>query len=281
MVLRRLSFFAFACVFVLLGSRSALANPQDDEFDDDDAFEDDESFEEEEGEDSLESEPVDDPSVDAAPVAVAPDISGESDGLLLTEGTMQAGGMIGLQINVQRYEICNPENPAECKKTSDAGGTLTFAPQVGYFLMDNLELLAEFGFVIPFGDTEPTLSTNISAGVYPAEWKNVFFNVGGRYVMDLGLFFYLYGGLQFGMNFVIYETEEMNLDTGEMNSSSDTLTSILITVPAGLLIPFNRHVALDVGTRFIFDIGVGDNEDFWLRIPIAYFGVEGFFNFFD
>ncbi len=267
MALKQLSLFAFICAFILLGGRSVLANPQDDEFDDDEAFDDDDDFEGEKKEDPVESEPVDYEPIDAP--LEAPDAPGESifgQGLLLTRDTMQFGGMIGIQIDVVRSTETNPDNPMETRDRTDGGGVFTFAPEAGYFIIDYLELLAGIGFNIPFGDA------------HPYAVKSVYFDVGARYIFDFHPL-YLYAGLKFGMNFNIVDIESEGLD-GETVSDSDTLTSVLLSIPVGLLIPLNRHVAIDVGTRFIFDIGVGDNDVFQMHIPIAYFGVEGFFNFF-
>ncbi len=255
MIFKQFALFTFIGAFVLLSSSIAFARAEDDlgddEFEDDDAFDEGESSEEEE---------------DTSPLAMGDDTEtvapaeeeASGEGLLLTQHTMQFGGMIGISIDVYSgtvLEYNDQGEPVGSEKQTMGGGTFTFAPQAGYFVIDNLEILAELGFDIPFGEANEGVD------------KSIFFNAGARYIFDFS-FLCVYAGGLFGMNFGI--------------NDDNTMPSILLSIPAGVLVPFNRHVALDAGMRIIFDIGVGDNSDnFWMHIPIGYFGVEGFFNFFD
>jgi hypothetical protein len=245
------SFLAILCAFVLIAGPVATVQAQD-EFDEGDSFE--ESDTSEGGESDSSGGEVDE-HIASTPAADT------GEGLMLSKGTMQVGGMIGIEISAHKFDTVNADG--DSVSDTAGGGIFTFSPDAGYFIINNLELVGGIGFSIPFG------------GAYDFYPKNIFFDVGARYFFGLSQLLSLYVGGSFGMNINIMEFTD---DDG--NTTKTTLPSILLTVPAGLLIALNRHIALDVGTKFIFDIGVGDNSgDFWLHIPIAYFGIQGFFSF--
>lgn len=50
----------------------------------------------------------------------------------------------------------------------------------------------------------------------------------------------------------------------------------LMMVPAGIVYAMNANVALDLGLRFIYNMGLDDQGSF-MTIPIGYFGVQAFF----
>ncbi|MCP4599825.1 MAG: hypothetical protein GY847_04670 [Proteobacteria bacterium] len=252
MGLKQFVISTFVGAFVLLSGTSAFAKPDDDDFDDD-AFDEDNSYEEDESsEEEVDSSPLD--MEDTEDIDPAGEDSGE--GLLLTQGTMQAGGMLALSVDIGMRDA--PDTPG--LYGDGAGGYFTFAPQLGYFVIDNLELLAEFGFEVPFGSAWD----NSFLGAF----NSIPFNIGARYIFDFNIIC-VYAGAFFGMEFIIPE-------------QGDTLTSIVITATGGILFPFGRHIALDAGMRFITNIGIGDNGgNTLIQIPFGYFGIAGFFNLFD
>lgn len=186
--------------------------------------------------------------------------------LQVNKHSMTFGGRFGFTFDARIQDVdrvddsVNPPETVTIKET-DGGGSFTFAPEFGYFLIDQLQLLMGFGVNIPFG-TATYDTSHMGGDTYRNHAiKEVFFDLGFRYLFELkSVYFYL--GARGGMKW-------------------NSLYSILLSVPMGLLVPFNKHVALDVGLRFNMDIGVGDNEVLWIHIPMAYFGLQGFVNFFE
>ncbi len=173
--------------------------------------------------------------------------------LLLTQHTMQFGGTIGLTID------------GSVKGDDAAGGSFTFAPEAGYFVIDNLELLLVLGLNIPFGDFQLAHYPTESDTYWNNAAKEIMFAFGARYIFDFDILGVYVGGL-FGMNFSII--------------GDDTFSSVLLSIPGGILVPFNPHIALDAGVRLNMYFGVGDNDVICIDVPFAYFGLQGFFNLF-
>lgn len=186
--------------------------------------------------------------------------------LLVTPRTMNFGGRIGLTFDTRiakNVEVIDPNDPTVTliANETSGGGSFTFAPEFGVFVIPQLELLIGLGVNLPFG-TSTYDEDFIGGETYRNHaQKELFFDLGLRYLFDLDKL-YLYLGFRGGLKY-------------------DSLYSVLLSLPFGILVPFNIHVALDVGLRFNVDIGVGNNDITWIHIPVAYFGVQGFFNFFD
>jgi hypothetical protein len=289
MKIKLLALFLLATMLMVLPGRAAFAQYEDEDLfeDEDDTASDMNDTQSPLDDAALEedSSPLDEPSYDDGgdiPIEAGGAGSlGSGDGsgiggLLLTRNTMQFGGSIGLQIDSRKFEytetVINPLDPtqtAEIPRTqTDTGGYFNFSPAIGWFVIDGLELLLDFNLAIPFGD------------LYDGDPNVVGFNMGARYIFDFRVIC-LYVGAKFGFNFSIEEEEVENpLVPGEFATISDTVSSFLISVPVGILVPFNRHVALDVGISLDLDIGIGDNPLTLIHFPIGYLGIQGFFNFF-
>ncbi|MDJ0765488.1 MAG: hypothetical protein QNJ97_21080 [Myxococcota bacterium] len=261
MAYKKISIVAFIGMFALIFGRPTQASAQDD-------FEDGDEFGEAEAESEGEAEGMDDEYDEYSDEADEEEEDyededdeggelsiGHADGLMLGKGTMQAGGTIALQIDAVKYDDDDIEG--------GGGGVFTFAPMAGYFIMDNLELIADIGFSVNFGDA------------YPFEEKNFFFDIGAKYfLMQFGAF-HLYAGLLWGMDFLIYDFDD------DGTTISQKINTMVISVPVGLLFALNQHVAIDLGTRFNFGFGLGDNPvAFAFSMPIGYLGVQGFFSLF-
>jgi len=165
--------------------------------------------------------------------------------LLLTKHTMQLGGEIAITPSV-----------IASNGFHDGGGTFTFSPTAGYFVIDHLEILFAMNLYIPFGylGTEP-VGFGLAAGA--------------RYIFDFSVVCLYVGGM-IGTSIEVPDNPRAAIEN-----------YFNISLPVGVLIPFNRHVALNAGAKFNFDIHVGDGTDpSVFSFPIGYFGVEGFFNFF-
>ncbi len=179
---------------------------------------------------------------------------GSATDLLLTQGTAQAGGMIAFQIDAVK-----PSSGG-----SDGGSTLTVAPNVGFFIIDYLEIVGEIGFSKAFGD----------AHEYWGNPLDFTFGMGIKYYIPLG-FVNIYAGALVGMGI-----GRQTFDDGMGERYTIENNRFMVTAPAGILLTLNRHVGLDLGVRFNFEFGLGDSSyDFAMNIPIGYFGVQGFFSF--
>ncbi len=165
----------------------------------------------------------------------------------LDAGTMQLGGITTFTFESDSFDGAD----------SVSGIALRVAPEFGYFVIDNLALVARFSLGIFSGDLYDDSPTLLG------------FGVGGRYFLPLGPVAG-YGGLEVGMGFAIPE-------------SGDTAKAFEIDVPLGLLIPLNSQVAIDGGLRIIYRRSLDDCptgavcNTGELVIPVGYFGVQAFF----
>jgi hypothetical protein len=174
--------------------------------------------------------------------------------LLLTRHTMELGGQITLAPQASILEGDNlPDN-------SMGGGEFTFSPHVGYFVIDKLEILFDFGLAVPFGDARGADDVTVS------------FAVGARYFIDFEVVALYMGGMM-GPSWEIPDA-----------SSVPARDYFDINIMVGVLVPINRHIGIDLGMRMNNHIGLGD--DFsngqtrtTISFPMGYFGVNGFFNF--
>ena len=171
--------------------------------------------------------------------------------LLLSRFTMQAGGAITITPGVYI--------PKE--GDSAGGGWFHFNPELGFFVIDKLEILFAFSLGLPFGDG------------LAAEDADVGFGIGARYFIDFDALALYFGGT-LGASFQIPDSRDLNV-----RKYFD------INLMVGVLIALNRHVGLDLGMRFNSAILLGDYPSqpgaaSELTFPIGYLGVQGFFNLF-
>ncbi len=165
-------------------------------------------------------------------------VAGAAD-LQTTSGTMQLGGAVTFDINM--YMPKSGSNATSYQ--------LGFAPEFGYFIMDNLEILGVLNATMAFGDaTDKT--------------KHIGFGAGARYILKMGAMS-PYFGLLVGMNFAIPD-------------EGSTVKAFDIIAPIGLMYALNEHVALDFGLKVTFSLGLDDQGN-WLMVPIGYLGVQAFF----
>lgn len=174
--------------------------------------------------------------------------------LLLTKHTMQLGGQISLdpRIRILKGDVPNTDKTA-------GGGIFTFSPNLGYFIIDKLELLFNFGLVVPFGPSNG--GADVTLG----------FDVGARYFIDFDIVALYFGGM-IGPGWAIPDAP---------NDPIEDYFNINLMV--GVLVPLNRHIGIDLGMRMNTSIRVdNDFPDGWTRtvisFPIGYLGVNGFFN---
>jgi hypothetical protein len=178
----------------------------------------------------------------AAPAPVMhPTVLVHEKKLLLSKGTMQVGGEIAFT-HVSAF--------------GDSGGTssafaFVLSPTVGYFILDNVELLGQFSFGMA-GDYDGNIPQ-----------KLVSFALGVRDVLDAGWVVNPFFGVLLGMSFSIPDQE-------------DTTKSLDLQVPFGVLIPLNQHVAINLGIKFQYSRNLDTSVNV-IQLPIGYFGVEGFF----
>lgn len=174
--------------------------------------------------------------------------------LLLTRHTMQLGGEISIdpKIRILKGDAPNTDKTA-------GGGIFTFSPNMGYFVIDKLELLFNFGLTAPFGE---------SNGGSPVELG---FDVGARYFFDFNIVALYLGGMV-GPGWSIPDAPNVPIED-----------YFNISVMVGVLVPLNRHIGIDLGMRMETNIRV--DNDFadggtrtWISFPIGYLGVNGFFN---
>jgi len=83
-------------------------------------------------------------------------------------------------------------------------------------------------------------------------------------IKDLGFRYATRFGATIGMDFTIPD-------------EGDTRKALDINAPIGLLIPFNSHVALDLGIRVTYRHDLEDPGISSFLLPIGYFGIDGFF----
>jgi opacity protein-like surface antigen len=182
-----------------------------------------------------------------SPAALAEDLQ-------LTAGTMQLGGVASFSIDMTMPD----------QGDGETGFTLALIPQFGYFVIDNLELLGRINVAMWFGDLYTTDVGGQEIDIFP---KMIGFDLGAKYHIPLGSFV-VYAGLMVGMNFSIPDSD---LD------DADTTKRFDLTVPLGILMPLNSHVALDLGLAVIYRMSLEDNGGSTLNVPIGYLGVQGYF----
>jgi hypothetical protein len=161
--------------------------------------------------------------------------------LQTTAGTMQVGGLLTF--------VFQDVIPSQGNSTT--GYLIALIPSFGYFVINGLEVTANFSFATAGGD------------LYSGSPKLVGFGIGARYVLNLGVLD-PYFGVSLGMNFAIPD-------------HGDTTKYFDVSGLLGVLIPLNQHVAVNLGISLIGEIDLASNyqvNEFLLPVSV---GIEGFF----
>jgi len=181
-----------------------------------------------------------------SPAALAQDLQ-------LTAGTMSLGGISTFSIDMNIPD----------EGDSETGFSLILIPEMGYFVIDNLELIGRLNLGMFFGDL---YTTEIGGEEYSASTL-VGFDVGAKYHIPLGSFV-AYAGIMVGMFFTIPDSDIEGADTEKRFD---------LTVPLGILMPMNEHIAVDLGVMIAYKMSLEDHGGSILNVPIGYLGVKGFF----
>ncbi len=173
--------------------------------------------------------------------------------LLLTRHTMELGGEITIAPAVQIYK-------GDVDNKADGGGKFSFSPKLGYFVIDKLELLLNFGMEFPFGTADGFRDVTVG------------FGVGARYFFDFNIVA-LYVGGTVGPKWLVPDNPNVVIED-----------HFNINVMVGILVPMNRHVGIDLGMRMNTDIRIDNDfpdggQRARIDFPIGYLGISGFFNF--
>jgi hypothetical protein len=164
---------------------------------------------------------------------------------------LELGGQIGVTSGVN---VPHNNPPAD----TDGGGVFFFSPRVGYFVIDQLELVTEFDFQVGFGVRNPS--------DLPVDGANVGFGAGMQYIFDFHVICLYLGGLVGASFYVPY-------------GAGPTVPYFRVRIPVGIMFPFNHHVALNAGLETQIDVHLGDDPGYTtIYFPIGYFGIRGFFN---
>jgi hypothetical protein len=169
---------------------------------------------------------------------------GGDTSLKITSGTMELGGTADF-----RSELSIPDSG-----DSRTGFVLNVSPMAGYFVADGFEVAARLGLGFFLGDRYSGVADTVS------------FALGARYFIETKLSLVLYFGLAFGMNFLIPS------DWGD-----DVQKSLAVEGPIGIMIPLNRHVAIDLGLMLSFVSSLEEHGGSTLSVPIGYMGIQAFF----
>jgi len=174
-----------------------------------------------------------------------PAAADRGESLMLDAGTMQLGGRALLHANTRMPEEGDDEY----------GFAIDLAPEFGVFVARGLELTAGLNFGFGFGDL---YNKDVNLGL----------NLGMRFVFHMVPVVKPYVGGMLGFQMYIPEDDEFIGDQYRL----------LLSIPIGILIQLNQHVALNIGigSKFQFDLG-DDDGPIWVFQPLGYFGVEAFF----
>lgn len=167
---------------------------------------------------------------------VSPNLTARTK-LSLNQGTMKAGGRIQMPITVP--------------KEGDTTVGINISPTFDYFVAHSFSL----------GLSGSAFRLSITGDNIP--W---YFNVGvnGIYHFDLGGVLYPYVGAGGGMS---WGTKVHNVNAYR--------TAFVVTVPAGLLVALNSHVALNLGVPIEFSFTSDGYQK--MELPVGYLGIEAFF----
>ena len=162
-----------------------------------------------------------------------------ADDPVLERGTKQIGGQLRLDYERDMYDA------------HDSGYTLSIVPGFGYFIADRLEVRVG-------------LAADVELGALHAGATQTFgFDGGIRYYLRLGKSVAGYAGMAFGPAVAVP-------DAGK------SATTLVASLPFGVLVAFNRYVAMDLGARVEYSSLVSTRDGSVLRLALGYFGVQAF-----
>lgn len=158
----------------------------------------------------------------------------------LDAGTWQLGGQASLKV------------AHSTQGSAETATHLSLDPGAGWFVVDGLELRVGLG--VDF------LLSNGHANNGVTVWGDV----GVRW-------FYR------GLGAVVPYVGAAVGPTWGFTNTDDTAVTLAASVPLGVLIAFNPHVALDLGARLEVDVGIKNAQGTTASITLGYFGVQAFF----
>jgi hypothetical protein len=159
----------------------------------------------------------------------------------LARGTKQLGGQLRLDYTRDLYG------------THDTGYALAIVPGFGYFVADNFEVRVGGTVLTQWGL------------LYSGSTQTLGFDGGLRYHVRLGPSVAVYAGVAFGPALAIPD-------------AGPSATTLIASVPFGLLIGFNRYVAMDLGARGEYSTLVSTRDGSALEWSAGYFGIDAFFD---
>jgi hypothetical protein len=170
--------------------------------------------------------------------------AGRGSSLLTRQGVLTLDGQLSFDIN-----HVNPDGG-----NSESGVQLNISPSFGGFVANNFLLQGGLAIQSGFGD------------LYDGEPTEVSFGFGFDYLFNFGSIVVPHVGFMLGPAFEVPDQD-----------NAETTTSIVLSIPAGILIALNEHVALDLGTRLDLSIGVSGDKATIINLPIGFLGVRSFF----
>jgi hypothetical protein len=181
-----------------------------------------------------------------APLSVP---SAAAEPLDLQAGTMQLGGSLAFQT----IAVVPDEGD------SSTMYMLAFQPTFSAFVVKGLQVGGGLSALAFFGDGADYLSTSVSLFVLV------------RYVIDTGSIVSPYFGGRFGASFHL---------PADQSASDGTFTALYVSVPMGILLVFNKRVAINLGLAV--DVYAWLDGDYMkdavqIQVPVGYLGVEAFF----
>ena len=174
-----------------------------------------------------------------------------SEKFIPAEGNMMVGGTATLDVESRPVYFED-----EQEYVDRLGFKLNLSPVCGYFVTDEwmvygqLLLGAGFAKLYEVGGSD----------VYP---KNAGIGVGVRKYSEVSYGMFYWGA---GLRFTAFFPDE-----------GDSVNSTEVLVPIGVLLPLNRWVGLDFGTRISYDLEEDSPNGGGLHVPLGYLGVQAFF----
>ena len=184
-----------------------------------------------------------------AAAALVVSVSPVASALDLRQGFRRLGGQIA--ITYQKIMPNSRDNTDGGTANEDSvagdydGGTFVIAPEFGYLVIDNLELMADLTFTTGFGN-----------GRFSDRDTEIGFDIGVRYFFTAGAINPYIGAL-LGMAFHIPD-DKVKFE----NRAVDTTKDFVIKIPIGILIPLlNEHIAIDIGLRIEYFLALDERSD--------------------
>jgi hypothetical protein len=166
--------------------------------------------------------------------------SAQASELTLDAGTRQLGGQVTLK--VAHYS----------QGTAETATHLMLSPGGGWFVADGLELRLGLGFDLALENGHANTGASVWGDV-GVRWYYRGFAAAVPYV-----------GAGVGPSWVFTNTD-------------DTAMTVALSLPLGVLVAFNPHVALDLGARLELDLGVKNARGTTVQATLGYLGVLAFF----